>query len=313
MSNAVKIAIVQKAPVYFHLKESMELAVGSIQEAVGQGAQLIVFGETWLSGYPAWIDHLPQIALWDHPETKQLYEMMWGSAIEIGDQNTKVFEALAKQHQVYIAIGVNEKVSRGPGHGTLYNSLLIFDINGKLAVHHRKLMPTYTEKLLYGLGDGAGLRTVDTAFGPIGGLICWEHWMPLTRQSMHDEAEQIHIAVWPAVHEMHQLASRHYAFEGRCFVIAVGQILQAQHLPNFLHLPDHLRLHPEKYLLNGGSSIIGPNGQYLLEPHFNQDTILYCQLDQLSQTIGEKMTLDVTGHYFRPDVLQYEINRNRIK
>ena len=311
MNKALKIAIIQKSPAYLNLSESLVIAKDAIETGVSNGAQLIVFGETWLSGYPAWLDHLPNIALWDHPETKELYRLMWENAIEIGDATTQVFQNLVRKNNVHIVIGVNEKISRGRGNGSIYNSLLFFDPNGELAIHHRKLMPTFTEKLVYNTGDGAGLKTINTPFGNLGGLICWEHWMPLSRQVMHDAAEQIHVAVWPAVHEIHQMASRHYAFEGRCFVIAVGQLLQVRDLPGFLSLPDHLSSNPEKYLLNGGSCIIGPDGKYIVEPQYEREGIIYHELENLNRTLGEKMTLDVTGHYFRPDVFSYAVNKTR--
>lgn len=124
---------------------------------------------------------------------------------------------------------MNERI----GHGSLCNSLLLYNPEGVLVNHHRKLMPTYTEKLLYTTGDAAGLRMISTDFGRLGGLICWEHWMPLTRQAMLEEREDLHLAVWPAVNELHQLASRHYAFEGRCYVVAAGQILRVRDIPDF--------------------------------------------------------------------------------
>jgi nitrilase len=129
-------------------------------------------------------------------------------------------------------VGVSERVDEGPGQGSLYNSLLTYDADGRLANHHRKLVPTFTERCVWGHGDQAGLRSVETAVGKVSALVCWEHWMPLPRQALHEQGETVHVAVWPTVHERHQIASRHYAFEGRTHVIAVGQIQRAgTHLP----------------------------------------------------------------------------------
>lgn len=169
-------------------------------------------------------------------------------------------------------------------------------------------MPTYTEKLLYGLGDGAGLHTIDFKKAKLGGLICWEHWMPLSRQALHNEGEQIHIAVWPTVHDAHQLASRHYAFEGRCFVIAAGQILQLRDIPSELSRPEGMD--QDQWLLRGGSSVIGPDGTYILEPVFEQEAILYAEIDP-DQVIAERMTLDVSGHYQRWDIFDFQVNKTR--
>ena len=141
-------------------------------------------------------------------------------------------------------MGVSERVDSGPGNGTLYNSLLTFDADGRLVNHHRKLVPTFTERLVWGQGGAEGLRSVDTAIGRIGGLVCWEHWMPLARQTLHVSGEWIHVAVWPTVHDMHQVASRHYAFEGRCFVLAAGQLMATSELPDDLEVAPSRRTPP---------------------------------------------------------------------
>jgi predicted amidohydrolase len=127
--------------------------------------------------------------------------------------------AMARASEITLVVGVTERVEGGPGRGTLYNSLLTLGPDGRLLNHHRKLVPTYTERLVWGTGDAEGLRAVDTPAGRVGGLVCWEHWMPLARQAMHESGEDVHVAVWPTAHEMHQVASRQYAFEGRCFVL----------------------------------------------------------------------------------------------
>ena len=309
MKNSITAALVQQRPVYYDLPGSLQKMEHTISEAAGRGAHLIVFGETWLTGYPAWLDYLPKVALWDYEPTKRAFQMMYENAICVPGLETALLSKLAARHQAVIVVGVNEIIDRGPGSGTIFNSLLIFDEEGRLCTHHRKLMPTYTEKLLYGQGDGAGLQSVDTSFGKVGGLICWEHWMPLTRQTLHNDGEKIHVAVWPTVHDKHQLASRHYAFEGRCFVVAIGQILQFRDLPDFLR--QEMPADPERYLLQGGSCVIGPGGEFLMEPVFEQDAVLYLEIPDLGQSTRERMTLDVTGHYQRPDVFQFEVSRKR--
>ena len=172
--------------------------------------------------------------------------------------------------------------------------------------HRRKLVPTYTDRLIWGQGDGKGLEAADTPTGRVGGLICWEHWMPLARQALHTSGEHIHVAVYPTVHEMHQIASRHYAFEGRCFVLAVGLIMPAGDLPPEFSLPTTLVNKPDALVLRGGSCIIGPSGQYVVEPVFDEETTLIAELD-LRLIDKEKLTLDVTGHYHRPDVFDWRL------
>ena len=139
--------------------------------------------------------------------------------------------------EAVVVCGVSERVGAGPGRGTLYNTLLTIGPDGELLNHHRKLVPTYTERMVWGNGDADGVRAVDTPSGRAGGLVCWEHWMPLARQALHDSGEDIHAALWPTVHDRHQLASRHYAFEGRCFVLAAGQLIQGSTLPKDLRAP----------------------------------------------------------------------------
>ena len=170
-------------------------------------------------------------------------------------------------------------------------------------------MPTYTERLVWGQGDGRGLEAVDTPLGRVGGLVCWEHWMPLARQALHNSGEHIHVAVWPTVHEMHQIASRHYAFEGRCFVLAAGLVMQVKGLPNELRTAPEIAATPDDFLLRGGSCIIGPDGKYILEPVFDREVTLIADLD-LHAIDREKMTLDVSGHYSRPDLFEFGLRRD---
>jgi len=311
MKTSMTIAIVQDGPVYLDKMASLQKAARLISEAAGKGAELIVFGETWLSGYPSWLDYCPEIGVWDHPATKKVFSKMWQNGITVPGPEVTQLEQLARDRNVTLVIGANEIVESGPGNGTIYNTLLTIDSDKGLVNHHRKLMPTFTEKLLYGHGDGHGLQAVNTRFGRLGGLICWEHWMPLTRQALHESGERIHIAVWPSVVDRHLLASRNYAFEGRCFVIAAGQLLQVKDIPSELTLPEHLVPQPEHYVLSGGSCVIGPDGNFLLEPQPTTEKLIIFEINDLDRTIEEKMTLDTAGHYNRNDIFDFQINRKR--
>src|SRR5713226_3330850 len=206
----MKVAIVQAAPVFMNLEASLARAIEYIGEAAKEGAHLVVFGETWLPGYPAWLDYCPGAALWDHEPTKEVFGELRRNSLSIPSREAQMLAKAAGDHKVVLVIGANERVDEGPGNGTLYNTLLTFGPDGVLLNHHRKLIPTYTERIVWGQGDGGGLKAVNTSVGRIGGLICWEHWMPLARQVLHDSGEHIHIAVWPTVHEMHQIASRQW-------------------------------------------------------------------------------------------------------
>lgn len=304
--DKLRVAIVQAKPAFLKKEASLKKVEVFAKKAAKKGAKLIVFGETWLPGYPAWLDFCPNMGFWDHEPTKEVFAKTFENSLEVPGPEIDRLSKLAKQLEVTIVIGINEKVTTG----TLYNSLLTFGPEGSLLNHHRKLMPTYTEKLIHTTGDAAGLKVVELPFAKLGGLICWEHWMPHARQALHDMGEMIHIAVWPTVHEMHQIASRHYAFEGRCFVLAAGQLLQASDIPKELELPKNLQKNPDAYVLKGGSCIIGPNGHYLAEPIWEKESLVIADLD-LREIIKEKMNLDVSGHYARPDVFNFKVNRAR--
>jgi predicted amidohydrolase len=305
-NKKIKVGILQYAPVYLNLKASLELLASLLKTAAAQGIELAVLGECWLSGYPAWLDHCPDAAKWNHEGAKQVWQKFYKNSLVVGGPDTETISKLCQEYNISLMIGVNERVTTGHGQGTVYNSLLTFSNTGVLLNHHRKLMPTYSEKLLYGVGDARGLKSVATDWGKLGGLICWEHWMPLSRQALHNSGEDIHVAVWPSVHEMHQTASKHYAFEGRCFVLAAGQILKASELPTELPLPPELQAKPNTLLLNGGSAIYAPNGNCLTEPLYNTEGLVVADLD-LGQCIRERMTLDVSGHYQRPDVFNFSL------
>jgi predicted amidohydrolase len=303
--STIRAAIVQAEPPP-SLNEGLTRVGSLVREAASGGATLVVFPETWLPGYPIWLDVCRDVALWDHPPVKTVYRRMAENSVVVGADSCARLGEIARASSVTLVIGVIERVDEGAGQGTLYNSILTFGPNGELLNHHRKLVPTYTERMVWGQGDARGLRSAVAPFGRVGALVCWEHWMPLARQAMHESGEDVHVALWPTVHEMHQVASRQYAFEGRCYVLAAGSVMRAK------GLPPELEPHPSKaasadtWVLRGGSAIIGPDGAYLAGPVYDQPTILAADLDQ-SRVREERMTLDVTGHYHRPDVFAFEV------
>lgn len=299
-----RVAIIQAAPVFLDLEKSVDKAARLMGEAAGLGARLVAFGETWLPGYPAWLDLCPGSAYWDHPPAKKAYARLVENSVVIPGTEIDRLCAAAREHALVVVIGVHERVAGGPGHGTLYNTNLVIGPEGTILSKHRKLVPTHAERLVWGPGDGGGLEAVATPIGRVGSLICWEHWMPLARQAMHESAEEIHVAVWPTVRDMYQVASRHYAFEGRCFVLAAGLITKARDLPGDLELPPGVRENPDGLVCSGGSCIIAPDGSILAGPVFDREEILVADLD-LGRIAEESMALDVTGHYNRPDVFQF--------
>ena len=304
--SMVNLAAVQAAPIYMNLEHSLAKALNLIAGAATKGAQLVVFPESWLPGYPAWLDYCRDVTLWDYPPVKRLYAALYENSVTIPGPVTEALAAAAREHQATVVIGVHERVLEGPGHGTLYNTMLTFGPTGLILNRHRKIMPTFSERLIWGQGDSHGLRSVETPAGRIGGLICWEHWMPLARQVLHNAGEDIHVAAWPAVKEMHQVASRHYAFEGRCFVVAAGAIMRARDLPRELEAVASLAENPEAFILNGGSAVIGPDGHYVAGPAFDCEALVMARVN-LERIHEENLTLDVTGHYSRPDLFDFHL------
>jgi len=193
MKEKARVAVVQAASVFANLEASLEKAGELVRQAATLGAELVAFPETWLPGYPAWLDCCRDLAIWDHEPTKLLFANLALNSLVIPGPQTQALSSLVREFGVVLSIGVNERVESGAGHGTLYNSNLLFNRDGTLLSHHRKIMPTFTERLIWGMGDGQSLSAADTAAGRTGALICWEHWMPLARQVLHVSREDIHI------------------------------------------------------------------------------------------------------------------------
>lgn len=297
-SRIVRVAAVQAAPAFLDREGTLARLEDWARRAAAQGAQLVAFPETWVPGYPAWLDESPGAALWGDPGAKAVFQRLAENSVEVPGPATDRMGAVARELGITLVVGLHERAGR-----TLYNSLLTFAPDGTLANHHRKLVPTFHERMVWGQGDGGGLTAVRVGAAMVGGLICWEHWMPPARQVLHDAGEEIHIASWPGVSEMHQVASRHYAFEGRCFVVAVGAILRVKDLPPELPAKPERMKDLEAFLYRGGSAVIAPNGRYLAGPVWDEETLVAADCD-LGEIVRESLTLDVSGHYSRPDLFE---------
>jgi aliphatic nitrilase len=282
-------AAVQAAPVFLDREATIDKACHLLDEAGRAGARLIVFPETWVPTYPFWDMQRPDAWL-------ELYR----NAVEVPSPSADRLAAAARKAKAYVVIGVNERDAQTKG--TLYNSLLYFNPEGTLMGVHRKLMPSATERLVWGMGDGSGLHVFDTPLGRLGGLICWEHEMTLVKYAMYARGEQVHASVWPAwffQRDQIQFGTRQYAFEGGCFVVVSCGVLDAEAVPERWR-----RMNPsDRRIASGGSAIIGPLGNYVAGPVYEEETIVYGEID-LAQVAVVKRALDVAGHYSRPDVVR---------
>jgi predicted amidohydrolase len=300
MAETFLVAAAQVAPAFLDLDGCVDIACEWIARAAEQGVKVLVFPETWLPGYPVWLDSAPGAALWDHPPAKEVFSRLAENSPEIPSPAINRLCSAAEEANLTLVMGLHEREGN-----TLYNTMLYISDSGQILGKHRKLIPTYTERLVWGRGDGSTLTVVDTPVGRLGGLVCWEHWMPLARQAMHDKRELLHAAVWPSVNEIHLLASRSYAFEGRCFVIAVGSVLRREHFPTDLALINQMP--EEDHWMTGGSVVIGPRADILAGPVKHEETLVVAEVDP-TKAIQESMTLDVSGHYSRPDVFRLLVN-----
>jgi nitrilase len=304
----VRVAAVQAAPVFLDRDATVEKAVGLITEAAAGGAELVAFPETWIPGYPAWIFGA---AGWDDAAQKRVFGRLNSNAVEVPSAAVDALCRAAKQAGAVVAMGMTERDGRS-SRGTLYNSILYVSGRGEVLGVHRKLMPTHAERIVWGQGDGSTLHVFETVVGRVGGLACWEHWMPLTRFAMHAKGEQIHVAAWPEVGdpELHRFATRHYAFEGRCFALCVmGARVGPEHLPDGFELADAMGATDDfvDREPTGGTCVFAPDGTIVADSVAGEETIVFADLD-LGRIPEEQAALDVVGHYNRPDVFTLTID-----
>ncbi len=308
MQSVVPVAIVQAAPVPLAIGDGIAKAASLAADAISDGAKLVAFGETFLGGYPVWLDEAPSAALWNHPGTKALHQIMLDQAIVENDERLLPLQELCDANDACISIGAHERVRQ-----SLFNNQLLFR-PGQPPLPHRKLVPTHGERLIWMRGDGSTLDVHQAEWGKVGNLICWEHWMPLARAAMHNLGEAVHVAAWPTVREEYALNSRHYAFEGRCFVLAAGLVQHKDDLFDGVErcggnvAARELIATIEADVLNkGGSFIAAPDSRVVAQAGAGEET-LHANLD-LGE-IGQNLTsLDTDGHYSRPDIFELKVNR----
>lgn len=302
-------ASVQASPVYFDTDATVDKVCRLIGEASAGGADLIVFPEAYVGGYP-WGLAFGTAVGGRSDAGRRTWERYWRAAIDVpGPHTLRMGEAVAKAG-AYAVIGVIERDSTYSA-GTLYCTLLYFGPDGTLLGKHRKLKPTASERLIWGEGDGSTLTTVDTPFGTVGGLICWENYMPLARMAMYGQGVDIYLAPTADARGRWQATLQHISLEGRCFVIGCNQYVTRDLYPADLELASELESWPET-LCRGGSAIYDPAGECLGGPLYDEEGIVFAELD-MSAVPRAKFDFDVTGHYARPDVFRLEVDRSERK
>jgi predicted amidohydrolase len=305
--TTLSVAVVQAAPIPLDFQAGIDKALRLAREAIDAGARVVAFGETFLGGYPLWLDEAPGAALWDHPGSKALHRIMLEQAVVADDERLLPLQELADASGAAISIGAHERVRR-----SLVNNQLTFR-PGLPVLDHRKLVPTHGERLIWARGDGSTLGVHQAEWGRLGSLICWEHWMPLARAAMHNLGEDVHVAAWPTVRESHAIASRHYAMEGRCFVLAAGLVQMKDDLLDGLErvggdadARELLEAIPGEVLNRGGSLIAAPDTRVIAQAGEGEETLL-AEID-LGEVGAGLTNLDTDGHYARPDVFELTVD-----
>lgn len=296
----MKVAIIQMEPVFLNLKGTWTKLKIKISEAAKEGAELITWGETLLPGYPQWIS-ITNGAQFNSSLQKKLYSKYWNESIHLPDHPILLeMKKLAKELQVMLMGGIAERAN-----GSVYCTLLTISKEGELLGRHRKIKPTYEERMVWADGDSLGIKTYPTNAGKVGGLNCWENWLPLARASLHMQDQMLHVSVWPGSIKLTKNITKFQAMEGRQYIIAASGLLSADTVHKVLEkefsYTNNSFYTTEEFYQNGGSMITNPRGKNVAEPLIGEEGILIGEIDQ-ELVIQERQNLDISGHYSRFDI-----------
>jgi nitrilase len=300
----IKVAVVQASPVLFDREATIEKTCRLIHEAAEKDIKLLLFPEAFIPAYPRGLSFGAVVGS-RSSEGRRTWQRYWENAVDVPGPAVEIIGEAVREAGVYLAIGVIERDTQF-SQGTLYCTLLYFGPDGALLGKHRKLKPTGSERLIWGEGDGSTLTVLETEFGKIGGLICWENYMPLARMAMYSKGVDLYLAPTADARDSWQYTLRHIACEGRCFVLGCNQFVSKEMYPEDLEGLDELDDHPD-IICRGGSTIISPFGEVLAGPLYDQEGILFADID-LAEVARGKYDFDVVGHYARPDVFKLVVN-----
>jgi nitrilase len=307
---ALKIALAQMIPAWLDREGTLARVTARIEEAAAQGAQLAVFGEALVPGYPFWPE-LTGGAVFESDIQKDIFAHYAANAVDIEGGDLDSFCAKAGELGIAVYLGTIEK-TRDRGGFSLYATLVYIAPDGQIGSTHRKLMPTYDERLVWSPGDGNGLRVHDLGEFRVGGLNCWENWMPLPRAALYGQGENLHVAVWPGSRRNTEDITRFIAKESRSYVVSVSGMMHADQVPDGVPHADLIREAATGWLADGGSCVAGPDGQWVLEPQVGEEGLWVVEAD-ISAVARERQNFDPAGHYSRPDVTRLKVNRKRQK
>jgi nitrilase len=306
--DKLRVGLAQIAPVWLDRKATLEKITDWITKAAGEDCRLVAFGEALVPGYPFWVERTDG-ARFDSALQKTLYAHYVEQAVCIEDGDLDPVCELAGQHGVSVYLGIMERAANRGGH-SVYASMVYVDSDGTIGSVHRKLMPTYEERLVWAMGDGHGLRTHRIGPFTAGGLNCWENWLPLPRAALYAQGEDLHVAIWPGNLRNTEDITRFIAREGRCFVVSVSGLMRKEDIPDGLPEVDLLRETADAVMANGGSCVASPTGEWVLEPQTGVESLRIAELDH-GIVLEERQSLDVVGHYSRPDVTRVVVDRRR--
>lgn len=308
MNNILKVALAQLAPVWLNKEKTVEKIKTFISDAGKKNCNLVVFGESLLPGYPYWIS-LTDGANFNSQVQKEIHAHYVRNSVQIEKGDLKEICDLAKQYKIAIYIGLIERAENRGGH-SIYCSLAYINEEGLIKSIHRKLQPTFEERLTWSPGDGNGLQVHPLKEFTVGGLNCWENWMPLPRTALYALGENLHVAVWPGAKRNTEDITRFIAKESRSFVISVSGLMRKEDFPSdTLHLEKILKNAPD-VLADGGSCICAPDGEWIVKPVVNKEELIVAEIN-FNCVLEERQNFDPSGHYSRPDVTQLTINRER--
>jgi nitrilase len=306
--TTLKVALAQIAPVWLDRSATLDKIARYTEQAAGQGARLVAFGEALLPGYPFWPE-LTGGAEFNSPRQKELFAHYAEQAVDIAGGDLKELCALAAVREIAIYLGTIERATDRSAH-SLYASLVYIGPDGRIGSVHRKLCPTHEERLVWSPGDGHGLRVHDLDGFRVGGLNCWENWMPLPRAALYAQGENLHVAAWPGSERNTADITRFLALEGRSYVLSVSSLMRRSDIGEHVPHAASIRENAPDFLTDGGSCIAGPDGQWVVAPVTGEESLITAELD-LNQVYRERQNFDPAGHYSRPDVTRLEVDRRR--